>query len=204
MAFSTRRGRPRTRRTTHDKGTPELAAKRKMHLTSEPLDICLERGHINTQQHLTGYRLRWLFTLVYGVPEARITNLGGANSSGAAARNDTWLHWQEQELRAANQALQSPKLLELVHGLCIYGRKPACLTHRLTEYSLAEQASKELSELRDGLDAIHHSWQKMQRSRKRHRIKTSQETKKTIGNQASVSHVEKACPQAHPTPSAPD
>ncbi len=63
-----KRGRPKNTGTNIDKGTIELQRKRKDNLTIESLDLCLQKNIITPIEHMSGIKLRWIYTLRFGVP----------------------------------------------------------------------------------------------------------------------------------------
>ncbi len=66
MAFSTRRGRPKTPQPKTDRGTPELRRQRACGHTIEPIDLYARKGLITDAEHRAALHLRWLHSLTFG------------------------------------------------------------------------------------------------------------------------------------------
>jgi hypothetical protein len=125
MKFSKNRGRPkRTFAIGKDKGTAELREKRKSGITTEPLDLCAERGLINTKQHNAGIRLRWLYTLKLGAP--CISAYCADNVVGRSCKYEDifWLKQRQSEYTHIIQELEKNKARRIVMDICIFNRMP--------------------------------------------------------------------------------
>ena len=130
LSFPKRRGRPKSTRTTHDRGTPELLIKRQQGETLEALDLCLERRIINDRQHWCGIHLRWLYTLRYGAPGVRAidtTHLGGFDIT---VDDPLWRGAREKEYHEAIALLAQSGHALLVMNLCIYNERPLFFKNR--------------------------------------------------------------------------
>lgn len=154
-----RRGRPRQERPTHDHGTPELALKRALSLTSEALDLCLDRRIITPEQHWCGIHLRWLYTLRFGAPGVRAvdtTHLGGID-----IKNDDpkWRSARESEYHEALQWL-GERRARLLLGLTVYNERPKLL-HRpagIASTALARRLSDDRADLIEAFDKLVYLW----------------------------------------------
>lgn len=127
MAFSSKRGRPKTVKPLHDCGTPELAFKRALGLTQEPLDGCLQRGLIHPHHHRAGLHLRWLYTLRYGAPSIRVIPLNDEGHSPSRSDNPAWRSDREAEYKEAIALLRQLRAYEPVMRLCVFQDWPASL-----------------------------------------------------------------------------
>lgn len=165
---STRRGRPRLPRPSADRGTPELIAKRAVGLTSEALDLCLSRGLLLQEEHDAGMRLRWLYTLRFGAPGARIASAQMLTSE-QRLDDPNWRAAREKEYTDALLAM-GPMRGAKVLAVCIFGERPAYLSastysHNLSRAS-AEHNARELAMLREGLGAsvrVFRRWREQER-----------------------------------------
>lgn len=73
MIFS-KRGRPKKHKPDYDLGTIELQDKRKKKLTKEPFDLIYEKNLITEEEYIAGNRLRYLYSLKYGISSVRAYN----------------------------------------------------------------------------------------------------------------------------------
>ncbi len=126
MAFSTKKGRPKTLPAAPDEGTAELRAKRRLHLTGEPLDALLTAERITSAQHRAGMHFRWLYTLCFGSP-LPVSHEAAYSAHAGPIRQDclAWREQREAEYRAAAFMLQSRALLRCVQNCCLYHEMPA-------------------------------------------------------------------------------
>lgn len=155
LQFPRRRGRPRKALPQRDSGTEELQAKRAQKITTEALDLCLEKSLITPQQHWCGIHLRWLHTLRYGAPSVRAldpTHLGGRET----AQTDTqWRANRENEYHEAVLLLRKHRLAEIVGSVCIYDQRPDFLT---TQKTPTHSQRKMLAQLVEGLSLLDRVW----------------------------------------------
>ncbi len=160
ISFSRRRGRPKSNRPMLDTGTPETVMKRLMGITTEALDICLEKGIITQQQHWCGMHLRWLYTLRYGVPSVRATNLSDMEnheSKSSDYEDPLWRAAREKEYNDAVNMLTKSGYSLLLINLCVYNDLPQLFiiqTGKTIEY-------KEITEkISSGLNILIKLWKK--------------------------------------------
>lgn len=156
-----KRGRPPTARPAIDRGTPELIQKRQMGLTTEVLDICLERNYINEKQHRAALHLRWLHTLRHGNPS--LSSSSGFYLQDTQIRHDdpAWRDAREEDYRIAIGQLGINGCLSVAMNCCIYNETPVFLNHRLSEASLSRRYyDNSLDQLRQGLDLLIKLWEK--------------------------------------------
>lgn len=165
MAFSTRRGRPRTSgaRPERDYGTPELQKKRQYGLTVEAIDLCLHRGIISPQQHWCGVHLRWLHALRYGVADAKTSSGLLHQSAGTSLQDEQWNNEREQEYHAATLALAEQHALHPTIRLCVYNERPIFLTLnnealRALPRQQLQRYTSEVSLVRLGLSSLQRLW----------------------------------------------
>lgn len=162
MAFSSRRGRPRANSGVPDTGTPELRQKRRHSITAEPIDICLEKGLIDIDQHRSGLHLRWLYTLRYGAPS--LTARYYRDDAGSGVQTcEQWRSAREQEYLLATRLLASRRLEHAVLRLTIYNELPAFLSPNLQQQAwlqpaLAERLENLRHEVHDGLTLLVKHW----------------------------------------------
>lgn len=127
MRHNTKRGRPKSNVPKHDLGTPELLAKRHAGLTMEPLDMCLHRGIISSDEHWAGIHLRWLYTVIFGAPTASASDPSATKGKELRSENAKWLCDREREYAGACHVLRQHKALPLVPNICIFGHFPRFL-----------------------------------------------------------------------------
>jgi hypothetical protein len=173
---STRRGRPKSRATECDRGTPELQAARQRlaagadpALAENPLGILLARGLIDAEQHAAGCRYARLYRLAVARREisfgAIYRRLGeatgrstgadhgeGEDERGSEARRD-YLTAKAKLLQAGTAAARA------VEGLAVFGEWPqALLLARNGNVSandnLSRAAIRKVMQIRAGLDDL--------------------------------------------------
>lgn len=159
--FSRRRGRPRRAKPSHDTGTPELVAKRRAHLTSEPIDLCLSRNIVTTAQHRAGIHLRWLHTLRLGAPGVKALDIERSGASSTRTTDEVWLADRQQEYNHAVQELTIFNRLSPVVDLCIYNISPSFLFPPSGDASLhiPLRRVRDRQELCEGLDILRKLWE---------------------------------------------
>lgn len=69
-----KRGRPKQHKNNYDLGTVELQDKREKKLTKEPFDLIHEKDLITQEEYIAGNRLRYLYSLKYGISSVRAYN----------------------------------------------------------------------------------------------------------------------------------
>ena len=166
MAFTTQRGRPRKLVQKIDYGTPELRLKHAMRLTVEPIDLCLEKGHITKDQHWCGLHLRWLYTLRYGAPN--LTTYYSDRESLISVRDEEdpeWKTLREREYHSAVTRLREYRRYEPVMRLAIHNERPAFLDPHVCAMTpqrpaLAEQLERGRHNLREGLELLTELWRR--------------------------------------------
>jgi hypothetical protein len=163
MGFSTQRGRPKTARPQTDSGTPELQQKRAAGLTSEPIDLCLERRIITPTQHWCGLHLRWLFTLRYGAPAVSSSWRTLHESYHIRPDDPEWRAAREQEFAEAAQLLRRKGCYRAVTGLVIFNERPRFLDpHQhhaaLDSPALMQSITQEYEKILDGFELLETLW----------------------------------------------
>lgn len=165
MSFSTRRGRPPKPKPTKDHGTPELQAKRSHGLTTEAIDLCLERRLISPSQHWCGLHLRWLYTIRYGAP-----SLSShwwqllCEQHGPREETQGWRKAREEEYTEAREHLRKHRCYDAVMRICVYDETPCFLRPDVLQRALAspplvERIDQERRALCAGLEQLQALWQ---------------------------------------------
>lgn len=160
LSFSRRRGRPKSNRPLHDVGTPETVMKRLLGITTEALDLCLEKGIITKQQHWCGIHLRWLYTLRYGVPGVRTTNLTYMESTGHKSsdyEDPLWRASREKEYNDAVNFLTKSGYSLLLINLCVYNEIPNFFTISAGKPAICREIAEKIS---SGLNILIKLWKK--------------------------------------------
>lgn len=166
MSFSTRRGRPRgAARTETDRGTPELRAKRRGGATAEAIDLCLDRGVITPDQHWCGLHFRWLYTLRFGVPDAKTAHALYHREESPRQCGDDWTGEREQDYAMAVAVLRESGALHQVMRLCVYNEKPSFLRLPLAARTarwkiLLRSGERDIAALQSGLTGLVRLWVK--------------------------------------------
>ena len=162
MAFSTRRGRPRNAPAMPDFGTAELRLKHALGITSEPIDLCLERELINARQHRAGLHFRWLHTLRYGAPCVTSRYLDDACRS-PVDDDPIWRSEREREYADAVSVLRAHHRHDAVIRLAIFNEMPRFLDRSLLRAALENHAletalARERNRLVHGLMLLCDHW----------------------------------------------
>lgn len=127
-----KRGRPKNSIYLINKGTPELQAKRRMNLTIESLDICLKKNIIDNDQHRSGIKLRWFYTVIFGAPtiQSKSIKLKFFKSKNY---DEVFLQKLEKKYYEVLQQLKEIYAHRVVMSVCIHNEFPKFLT--LGKYS---------------------------------------------------------------------
>jgi len=120
MAFTSRRGRPKTVVEAVDKGTPELRRRHQKQLTLEPLDWLFLQEVISEKQQWCGLHFRWLYTLRYGAFTPQ--SLDATQLRGVLRKREyeEWQQEREKEWQQTMGFLREAKLLRPALSLCVY------------------------------------------------------------------------------------
>lgn len=140
-----KRGRPKSARVEKDMGTPELQYKRAHGETAEALDICLQKGIIDEQQHWCGIHLRWLYTLRYGAPGVRALDPNHIIGVEVKTDDPTWREAREAEYHEAVSRLNKRGVGRILTNICIHNERPD-----------PEMVHK----MQDGLDLLVRHWKR--------------------------------------------
>lgn len=157
--FSRRRGRPKSQRPAVDTGTPETVMKRLLGVTSEALDLCLERKVINQKQHWCGMHLRWLYTLRHGVPGVRAINPSHIDGYEVKYEDPVWRAAREKEYVTAINMLSKTGYAALMLNLCVYNERPKFLRD-FKDFQPAGDAeiAKNIANIHDAFDILTNLW----------------------------------------------
>jgi hypothetical protein len=163
MAFSSKRGRPKTAPNTQDYGTAELIAKRAFHLTDEPIDQCLHQRLISAGEHRAGLHLRWLYTLRYGAPSVQALCLDQHSHTSSREAIASWRAEREADYAQARQLLHQSGHYECVMRLCVFNEAPPFLNASAREKAWHHPATRQHLEdqhqhLRAGLTLLATHW----------------------------------------------
>ncbi len=164
FSLNKKRGRPKKNLPTTDTGTPETIMKRLLGVTSEALDLCLERGIINEKQHWCGIHLRWLYTLRHGVPGVRAVDLTkpiNETDNSIDYEDPVWREAREREYSNAISTLSKTGHALPLMNLCIFNERPKFLNispHNTVK--IIKLNEKNIDILREGLDILIKLWKK--------------------------------------------
>ena len=127
-----KRGRPKNSIYLINKCTPELQVKRQMNLTIESLDICLKKNIIDSDQHRSGIKLRWFYTVIFGAPtiQSKSIKLKFFKSKNY---DEVFLQKLEKKYYEVLQQLKEIYAHRVVMSVCIHNEFPKFLT--LGKYS---------------------------------------------------------------------
>jgi hypothetical protein len=131
----------------------------------EPIDLCLQKQLITTEQHWCGLHLRWLYTLRYGAPSLTTHYIPREEKSGPTEDDPHWRAQREEEYRLAIALLKRGLHYEPVMQLCIYNERPAFLNTALLELAweqpvLAARLENQRTWLVEGLTLLARHWKR--------------------------------------------
>ena len=129
-----KRGRPKSTNTDFDKGTIELQKKRTNNLTTESLDLCLQRNIITPVEHIGGIKLRWMYTLKFGIPtiQSKLLQMKFYDSKNYDEKFLASLQKQYCDIIEALKAIHAHKI---VMSICIFNEFPSFLkSKQLCDY----------------------------------------------------------------------
>ncbi|MFZ4124960.1 MAG: hypothetical protein ACOYJ2_02660 [Rickettsiales bacterium] len=163
MAFTSKRGRPKSERPTTDMGTPELQFKRAHGVTHEAIDICLQKNLISEQQHWCGLHLRWLYTLRYGAPSVSSTLRMLYDSHNIRPDDPEWRSAREAEFAEAVTMLRAHARYVPVAALAIFNERPLFLDERHKQAAwksphAREALLRDYQHLTEGLTLLENHW----------------------------------------------
>ena len=124
-----KRGRPKNISTSIDKGTIELQKKRMNNLTTESLDLCLQKNIITPIEHMSGVKLRWMYTLKFGVPtiQSKLLQMKFYDSKNY---NEKLLEDLQKKYRDVIESLKEIYAHKIVMNICIFNEFPNFLKFR--------------------------------------------------------------------------
>ena len=144
-----RRGRPKSTKPERDQGTKELQAKRAAYETEEWLDRYYRLEAITREQYWCGNHFRWLYTLRYGVPNAKIVDLGQDHGLVLEEDHEQWMARMSRKYKEAEAALSEAGMLDAMLHMVIDGQ--------CTQLS-APMASQPPQELLQALEILVDLW----------------------------------------------
>jgi hypothetical protein len=156
MGFSRKRGRPSLNKEKKDTGTKELREKIIRNLTIEPLDLCLKKKLISSNEHKAGIRLRWLYTLRFGSPGISAYHPENQGPSCFRSDDESWLAARHSEYTNMLSALEKIGAKRVVMNICVFNQHVAFLTppdKNTTSYDLRLRYAQ-YKKFQDGLDCL--------------------------------------------------
>jgi hypothetical protein len=124
------------------KGRPKIYydCVRKITSTAEPIDICLQRGFITVKQHRLALRLRWLYTLNFGLPTVQAYNFSKIPGREISKYDDETFYEKRQEyIRVTEQLYKTDRsAAKLFLNIVIHHFKPKFLDSNLQNRVIKE------------------------------------------------------------------
>ncbi|MFN7038976.1 MAG: hypothetical protein ACK4OM_05375 [Alphaproteobacteria bacterium] len=151
MKFNSKRGRPKTFVQEKDLGTIELQAKRKNNQTIEPLDAILHKKLINELEYEAGCKLRWLYSLKFGIPNISAHNLGYISGKEENIIDLKWLSIKEKQFNQAVSLLISMNAYQIVSNICIFLKQPSFLNNLHQKSNNIEKNFEDFNLFKTGL-----------------------------------------------------
>ena len=156
MGFSRKRGRPKTQQAKKDYGTPQLRAKKNLGITTEPLDLCLSKKLISTEEHEAGIRLRWLYTLRFGSPDISAYRFEPPSSSMHRDDNSEWRKERNLEYDNALNELEKYNAKRIIMNICIFNQRHSFMLPYNAGTTLLEMKKRknQFAKFKDGTDIL--------------------------------------------------
>ena len=122
-----KRGRPKN--ISDNRGTIELQKKRESNLTIESLDLCLQRKIITPVEHISGIKLRWIYTLRFGAPtiQSKLLQTKFYNSKNY---DEKFLQDLQKKYCDIIEVLKEIHAHKIVMSICIFNEFPNFLRLR--------------------------------------------------------------------------
>lgn len=148
-----------------DLGTPELAAKRLLDYTKEPLDLFREKGLIDNDQHYAGMKFRCLHYIFFGTPNATAYDIeyeGRTTFASYEPEDQEWLEKKNMLYKQAASMLREHNVFQKITDVCIYQYKPRFLEIsilvRHNKLAISKESvavyNQELHYIQEGLDLL--------------------------------------------------
>jgi len=150
MAFSRKRGRPKNIKPKNDYGTNELRMKKQLGVTTEPIDLCLNKKLITQEEHRAGLRLRWLYTLRFGSPGISAHDPEGSKGHYNKEYDELWLSARHMEYKNALDEINKIGAKRIVVNICIFNQHISFLN----KYNYTKAKSCNLNNMRSDYDTF--------------------------------------------------
>ena len=154
--FSRKRGRPSKNTIEQDRGTLELRKKRSLGITTEPLDLCLKKRLITTNQHTSGIRLRWLYTIRFGSPDVSAYNFEGHGIPCKKEADEEWVKARYKDYSNALEALEKIGAKTIIMNICVFNQRASFLLPYPADISRhdSKMRNQKLLKFREGLEIL--------------------------------------------------
>lgn len=108
--------------------------------TAEPIDLCLQNGFISIRQHRLALRLRWLYTLNFGLPTVQAYNFGKIPGREISKYDDDTFYEKRQEYTRVIEYLykNDRAAAKLLLNILIHHLRPKFLDSNLKNKMLKE------------------------------------------------------------------
>ena len=102
---------------------------------SEPIDLCLRYGYITKFQHKLALKLRWLYTLNFGLPTVQAYNINRVRGRDISKYDDETLYEKRQEYNRIITSLykENRQATKLFLNVLIHHYRPDFLTAQTRE-----------------------------------------------------------------------
>jgi hypothetical protein len=119
-----KRGRPKTRYAKE-----KSISLTKLQVVPEPFDMCLQQGIINVTQHRAGLRLRWLYTLHFGLPTVQGYDLTKVRGRDPSRHDEKWLTERRNEYKTITTKLhhENKNAARILYNIVVYHYYPSFL-----------------------------------------------------------------------------
>jgi hypothetical protein len=124
------------------KGRPKIYYDciQKVRSTAEPLDLCLQHGFLTIRQHRLALRLRWLYTLNFGLPTVQAYNFSKVPGREISKYDDDTFYEKRQEYTMVTEYLYKSDraAAKLFLNVVIHHLKPKFLDSHLKNKMIEE------------------------------------------------------------------
>lgn len=106
----------------------------------EPLDLCLQMDLINFKQHRLALRLRWLYTISFGLPTVQAYNINRIPGREMSKYDDITVYERRQEYKKITEILykEDREAAKFFLNIVIHHFRPAFFSSNI-EYKMLKE-----------------------------------------------------------------
>ena len=122
---------------------------------AEPLDLCLQMELINFKQHRLALRLRWLYTISFGLPTVQAYNIGRIPGREMSKYDDITAYQRREEYKKITEILykEDREAAKFFLNIVIHHYRPAFFN-----LNTGYKASKEKELIKLAAEILEHAY----------------------------------------------